>query len=110
MNIVKQAALTAIPALMLAVGGCEMDVEDKGKMPSVDVDATSGQLPEYKIEKTQEGKMPSVDVDAEPGRIPDVDVRGPDVDVDTKPVVIPVPDVDVTLPSEQDSTSKTDND
>ena len=105
----KPILVAATSALMLVAAGCDVDVEDEGKLPSVDVDAKSGQLPEYEVEKTEQGRMPSVDVDAESGKLPDVDVRGPDVDVGTEPVTVPVPDVDVSMPSEQDSTSKTGN-
>lgn len=70
----KQIALT-IPALLIMLAGCDVDVEDKGKLPEVDV---------------------------KEGRMPDVDVRGPDVDVKTDTVEVPVPDVDIDLPKEED--------
>lgn len=74
----------------LGLTGCDVDVNDPGKMP---------------------------DVSVTPGRAPDVDVRGPDVDVttkestatvpdidvDTKEVPVTVPEVDVTLPAENDN-------
>jgi hypothetical protein len=88
---------------LLLIGGCDVDVEDKGKLPDVDVKGDAGQLPKYDVEKTQEGRLPDVDVDAEPGRMPKVDVQGPDVDVGTKPVTVPVPDVNVDMPNEQDN-------
>lgn len=81
---------------------CEVDVEDKGEMPKVDVQGDAGNLPEYEVTKTKEGEMPSIDVDAESGEMPEVDVRGPEVDVGTEPVTVPVPDVDVDMPDENE--------
>ena len=52
----------------VGVAGCDVDVEDSGELPSVDVD---------------------------PGEAPDVDVHGPDVDVDSKETTVEVPDVDM---------------
>lgn len=73
----KGFAILAAGALAVGLAGCDVDVEDKGKMPDVDVDV-------------------------EEGRMPDVDVRGPEVDVETKEVPVTVPDVDVRLPREND--------
>ncbi|WP_295885265.1 hypothetical protein [uncultured Thiohalocapsa sp.] len=95
-------ACTTLPFL----AGCDVDVEEKGEMPQVDVDADPGQLPEYEVEKTEAGQLPSMDVDAEPGKLPEVDVQGPDVDVGTEPVTIPVPDVDVDMPDDDGETSQ----
>jgi outer membrane lipopolysaccharide assembly protein LptE/RlpB len=50
------------------LSACDMDVEDKGEMP---------------------------DVDVEGGRLPDVDVRGPDVDVEKEQMTVPDVDVEV---------------
>jgi hypothetical protein len=84
-------ALTA--ALALPLAGCDVDVNDPGAMPDVDVSAT-------------------------PGRAPDIDVHGPDVDVTTKEKkvdvptdvdvkteekTIEVPDVDVNVPEENEN-------
>jgi len=98
-----------IVATLPWLAGCEVDVEESGEMPQVDVDADAGNMPEYEVEKTKEGKMPSVDVDAEPGRLPEVDVRGPDVDVGTRPVTVPVPDIDVDMPEETDEAGSNQN-
>ena len=65
-----QLSLAAVAAMFVA--GCDVDVQDPGKAPSVDVD-----------------------VEGDPGRAPDVDVAGPDVDVQQKEKTIEVPDVDV---------------
>ena len=64
----KRFTTTALVVGALLVAGCDVDVNDKGKMPAVKV---------------------------EPGRAPDVDVRGPDVDINTKKTEVTVPDVDV---------------
>ncbi|MAT14584.1 MAG: hypothetical protein CMJ46_04860 [Planctomyces sp.] len=55
--------------------GCDVDVEDPGEAPSVDVD---------------------------PGEAPDVDVTPADVDVGTEEKTIEVPDVDVDVPEENE--------
>lgn len=76
----RKATIGASILLAGALGmlsACDVDVEDKGKLPEVnvepgrapdvdvrgpDVDIQGGQLPKYDVEKTQEGKMPSVDI------------------------------------------------
>ncbi len=63
-------SLAAAAGLFLA--GCDVDVQDPGKAPTMDVD-----------------------VQGDPGRAPDVDVAGPDIDVQQKEKTIDVPDVDV---------------
>lgn len=49
------------------------------------------------VEQTQDGELPTVDVDAEPGTMPEYDVDGPDVDVSTQEQDISVPDIDVGM-------------
>lgn len=71
------------------MAACEVEKEEEGEMPSVDVEG--GQMPEY--EQTQEGELP--DVDAQAGKLPDYDVDAPDVDVGTEEKQVTVPDVDV---------------
>lgn len=87
----KQTLLATITAGLCGIGivGCDVDVEDEGKLPDVEVEP---------------GKMPDVDV-----RGPDVDVdmekkevEVPDVDVDTEKKTIKVPDVDVDIPNENE--------
>ncbi len=76
----SKAAIAASILLIGAAGAltaCDVDVDDKGKLPEVnvepgrapdvdvrgpDVDVQGGQMPKYDVEKTQEGKMPSVNV------------------------------------------------
>jgi hypothetical protein len=91
-----------LSALALLIAGCDVDVEEEGKMPSVDVEGDPGQLPEYEVEQTQEGRLPDLDVEGEPGRLPEVDVQGPDVEVERDTIEVPVPDVNVDLPNDQD--------
>lgn len=74
-------------------------------MPQVDVQGDPGNMPEYEVTKTEEGEMPSVDVDAESGELPEVDVEGPDIDLGTEPITVPVPDIDIDIPDETEDTS-----
>ena len=83
-------ALLFAPCLALSLVGCDVDVQDDGELPEVEV---------------EEGRMPDVDV-----RTPDVDVEGekesvtvPDVDVETEEKEITVPDVDVDVPEENEN-------
>jgi hypothetical protein len=62
-------------ALMIGFAGCDVDVEDKGSLPDVDVEG---------------GEMPEIDVDAA------------DVDVGMEEVEVQVPDVDVTFPDDKE--------
>jgi hypothetical protein len=71
MNTLKLLGIAG--ALTIGIAGCDVDVEDEGKLPEVDV---------------------------EEGRMPDVDVEAPEVDVDTENVEVPVPDVDIN-PAEE---------
>lgn len=84
--------LTALAVFSFA--GCDVDVEEEGKAPSVDVDTEGGKMPDVDVEA---GKIPDVDVDAEPGKVPDVEVRGPDVEFGTEKKDVKVPDVDVDM-------------
>ena len=54
------------------------------------------------VDQTQEGELPDVDVEVQdPGQVPKYDVDAPDVDVGTKDVTVPVPDIDVE-PADED--------
>jgi len=67
------------------------------------------------VEKTEEGKMPDVDIEVESGELPEYDVETPDIDIQTEEKTITVPDVDleetqvevptveVTLPDENNN-------
>ncbi|MBL9081427.1 MAG: hypothetical protein JNL96_04495 [Planctomycetaceae bacterium] len=61
-------SLFCLLAVVLTAVGCDVDVKDPGKAPEVHVT---------------------------PGRAPDVDVRGPDVDINSKQKEVTVPDVDI---------------
>lgn len=84
-----------LSACLLAAGccvglaGCDVDVEEEGRMPSVDVEP---------------GKLPEVDVDGPEidAKMKDTEVTVPDVDIDTEKTTVPVPDVDVTFPDDDD--------
>ncbi|SDS55557.1 hypothetical protein SAMN05216421_1739 [Halopseudomonas xinjiangensis] len=54
------------------------------------------------VEQTEEGSMPDVDVSAEGGNMPEYDVDAADVDVGTREKTVTVPDVDVTMPDDQE--------
>jgi hypothetical protein len=102
----------AIAATLLGTAmfmtACEVDVEEEGELPDVDVTTEAGQMPAYDIEQTREGEMPDVDVDATGGQLPEVDVRGPDIDVERETVT--VPDVDVQVDEEEVSVPTLDID
>ncbi len=73
-KFVIAAAMTA----GLALTACEANVTDEGEMPSMDVD-----------------------VSGDAGELPEVDVKTADIEVGSEEVTVDVPDVDVTMPSEQ---------
>lgn len=54
------------------------------------------------VDQTREGDMPEVDVQTEPGQMPAYDVETADVDVGTREETVTVPEVDVTMPDEQE--------
>jgi len=101
----KITMLIMLTAALALIAGCDVDVEDEGKLPEVNIEGDSGQLPEYEVKQTQEGELPDLDVDAEPGRLPEVDVRGPDVDVGVDAIAVPVPDIDVDVPEENENST-----
>jgi|GEM_PF-1814455 len=107
----------AIATLMISVSGCDFNVKEEGELPDVEASYEEGQMPKYKITKTQEGEMPSMDVDAEGGKMPDVEVETmdvdvgmekqqvevPDVDVEMEEKTVSVPDMDVSMPDDQEN-------
>ncbi|MEW4531318.1 hypothetical protein [Maioricimonas sp. JC845] len=76
----------------LAVGltGCDVDVEDQGELPEVEVEP--GEAPDVDVHG------PEIDVDEEKETI-----TVPDVDIDTEEKEVTVPDVDVDIPEENDN-------
>ena len=63
------------PLMVFALSACDVDVNDPGEAP---------------------------DIEVEEGRAPDVEVTPPDVDVDTERKKIEVPDVDITPADENE--------
>ena len=57
-----------------------------------------------RVRQTEEGEMPDVDVSAEGGKVPEYDVDAADVDVKSEKREVTVPDVDVTMPGEGNTT------
>jgi hypothetical protein len=94
--------LIAASSLLIGLAGCDVEVEEEGRLPEMDVQTEPGQLPEYDVQQTQEGRLPDVNVDAQGGNLPEVDVQTPDVQVERDTVEVPVPDVDVVTPGEQE--------
>jgi hypothetical protein len=82
---------------LVLLTACDVEQTQEARLPDVNVDAEPGQVPKYDIVKKQDAKLPEVDVDVSGGQVPkfDVDVKVPDVDVQTKTVEVEVPDVDI---------------
>ncbi|WP_373491019.1 hypothetical protein [Parasphingorhabdus sp.] len=74
----KKFAIMAAMTAGLALTACEANVTEEGEMPSMDVD-----------------------VSGDAGELPEVDVKTADVEIGTEEKTIEVPDVDVTMPSDQ---------
>lgn len=83
--------LSAMCLLGLATGvaGCDVDVNDPGKLPDVDVEG--GEAPDVDV------TPPDVDIGTE-----EKEITVPDVDVDTEKTDVTVPDVDVDIPEENE--------
>ncbi len=96
----KKLLLAAAIGSALAITGCDVDQTEEGDMPDVDVDAESGNLPEYDVVQTEEGRMPDVDVDVESGRLPEFDVDWMDVDVGMREETVTVPKLEVVMEEE----------
>ena len=93
MNIRKKLIIAAMAGL-LAFTGCSVDQTKEAKLPDVDVQADSGNLPKYEVTKTEDGKMPNVDVQAEGGQMPEVDVEQGAILAHHDVVVVPVADAE----------------
>lgn len=65
----RTVSLFALPALALALAGCEVQQEEPARAPEVDVQ--EGQLPEYEVEP---GTL-TVEEDTAQIEVPDVDVQ-----------------------------------
>ena len=85
----KLLAGLAVPAIALMLVGCDVDVEDPGTLP--DVDVTPGEPPDIDVQ--------TPDVDVTPKK---TEIEVPDIDVKTEKKEITVPDVDVNIPDEND--------
>lgn len=83
--------LTSLVATCVLAAGCDVDVEDEGRLPDVDVEATPGEMPDVDV------RGPDVDAHMEEKK-----VTVPDVDVHTEEETISVPDIDVDFPDEDD--------
>lgn len=92
--ILKSAALVVALGSVLSLSACNVEKTEEGKMPDVDVDASTGQLPAYDVETAD------VDVNTKQAEVAVPDV---DVDVGSQPATVPVPDVDVNMPNENDA-------
>lgn len=71
----KKFTIILAGASCLGLAACDVDKTENGQMPDVDVNVTSGELPEY-------------------------NVTGPDVDVGTENTTVQVPTLDVDVPAE----------
>lgn len=100
-NVLVRLSSGAALALTLVLGlaACDVDKTQEGKMPDVDIQAESGQLPEY--EQVEETKLPTLDVDVEEGRLPKYDIDAPEVTVSLKERTVTVPKLIVVTEEEQ---------
>jgi hypothetical protein len=77
-------------ALMVPTMGCDIDVNDPGELP--DIEIRNGRMPDVEV------RGPEIDVNKQK-----TDIEVPtDIDVKTEKKTITVPDVDVTLPRENE--------
>jgi hypothetical protein len=90
----KRLTLALSCCAAAALLGCDVDVQDEGQLPDVDVQVEDGRMPDVDV------TGPDVDVHTEEREVTVPDV---DVDVGTQEETITVPDVDVTIPDENDN-------
>ncbi len=88
----KSLTLALLSCAAIGFAGCDVDVQDEGELPDVDMQVEEGRMPDVDV------TGPEVDVDTEERQ-----VTVPDVDVHTEERTIDVPDVDVTIPDENDN-------
>lgn len=88
-----------VPILILSLGffACNVEKEEEGELPDIDVEADTGNLPEYEVKKTEEGELPSMDVDYEEGKLPEYDFDFADVDVGMTKKTVKVPKLVVVM-------------
>ena len=91
-SLAKRTRLLSLGASLLclfATVGCEVNVEEPGEMPDVDVRGEAGEMPEVDFQG------PEVEAEMESS-----EVQVPDVDVETETQELQVPDIDVSVPGE----------
>lgn len=98
---IKLFTFFSILALTLALFGCNIEKEEEGELPDVDVEAEAGKLPDYEIVKKEEGELPEVDVDVDAGKLPDFDIEFADIDVGVTKRTIKVPKVVVVMEEQE---------
>lgn len=87
----KWHIMLATPVVALGLIGCDVDVEDEGEMPEVEM--KGGRLPEVEM------RTPEVEIRGE-----EKDLKVPtDVDIKTKDTTVTVPDVDIKTPAPDDA-------
>lgn len=80
----SKLAVLILPLALTASVGCDVDVDEPGRLPDVDVD-----------------------VSGDPGALPDLDVDGPEVTTGEKTVTVPT--VDIDIPDEDDNELENDD-
>ena len=87
----KLAALLAA----LALAGCKVEVNDRGKLPDVDVENRDGGTPEVDVKP---GRMPDVDVKSD-SSVQMPDIKAPKIEApDIKAPRIDAPDIHLPAP------------
>lgn len=76
-----------VGAAFAAMTLTDVDVEDAGELPSVDIEAKAGEWPEVDVD------VADVDV-----RMKETEVKVPDVDVEMKETTIKLPTIDIDQP------------
>ncbi|MEM8771309.1 MAG: hypothetical protein AAGD92_06645 [Pseudomonadota bacterium] len=83
--IVGGVALVGVAFAALTL--TDVDVNDAGELPSVDIETEGGELPEVDVD------VADIDV-----RMEDANVKVPDVDIEMEEKKIPVPKIDIDQP------------
>ena len=82
LNPMTSATLLLVGASAIMLAGCDVDQTREGELP--EVTAEGGQLPQYEVETA-------------------------DVDIGTREETVTVPDVDITMPDEQQADEADEN-